>query len=227
MHYVCSDIHGRADSYYQMLNMIGFSDKDELYIIGDVIDRGPDGVDILMNIMSRPNMHMLMGNHEQMCVDAMRDNSGRAVPLWVHNGGGQTYTDLCCRLESSGCERVLDYLSALPDEMDIEVDGRAFHLVHAFPGHTHDERVWARPELDTPNPFSDGRVVIIGHTPVCYFGRDEIAVGGYLRQLSEAGEHLEILYQPGFIAIDCGCGHQNPVCRLACLRLEDLKAFYV
>ena len=43
-----SDIHGEYGKYIQMLNKIGFSDSDTLYIIGDVIDRGADGIRILL-----------------------------------------------------------------------------------------------------------------------------------------------------------------------------------
>ena len=38
--YVMSDIHGMADLFKRMLEQIGFSDEDTLYILGDMIDRG-------------------------------------------------------------------------------------------------------------------------------------------------------------------------------------------
>ena len=67
--YCMSDIHGEIDRYIAMLDAIHFSNEDLLYIIGDVIDRHPGGIDILRDIMKRPNIHMLMGNHEMMCLD--------------------------------------------------------------------------------------------------------------------------------------------------------------
>ena len=60
-----SHIHGEYDKYIAMLEKIGFSDDDTMYILGDVIDRKPCGIDILMNIMQRPNVVMLLGNHEK------------------------------------------------------------------------------------------------------------------------------------------------------------------
>ena len=65
-HYVVADIHGEADRFHAMLEKIQFSDEDTLYIIGDVIDRGPDGIKLLQEIMNTPNMVMLLGNHEYM-----------------------------------------------------------------------------------------------------------------------------------------------------------------
>ena len=53
MTYVMSDLHGRYDKYVQMLEKIGFGDGDTLYILGDVIDRGPDGIRILLDMMGR------------------------------------------------------------------------------------------------------------------------------------------------------------------------------
>lgn len=47
-----------------MLELIRFSGEDHLCILGDVIDRGTLGVDILQRIMAATNMTMLLGNHE-------------------------------------------------------------------------------------------------------------------------------------------------------------------
>ena len=63
MIYCVSDIHGELDKLERMMELIRFSDADHLYIIGDVIDRGAMGVDILRWIMAAPNMTMLLGKH--------------------------------------------------------------------------------------------------------------------------------------------------------------------
>ena len=39
MIYVMSDIHGCHDLFQQMCTQIGFSEEDDLYILGDFIDR--------------------------------------------------------------------------------------------------------------------------------------------------------------------------------------------
>lgn len=51
MIYCMSDIHGECDRYKAMLEFIQFSDSDTLYVLGDVIDRKPGGIDILMDTM--------------------------------------------------------------------------------------------------------------------------------------------------------------------------------
>jgi len=41
MTYAVSDIHGCYDKYRELLRVIRFCPKDTLYVLGDVIDRGP------------------------------------------------------------------------------------------------------------------------------------------------------------------------------------------
>ena len=65
-HYVMGDIHGEADRFHAMLKKIQFSADDILILLGDVIDRGPDGIALLLEIMEMPNVIMLLGNHEYM-----------------------------------------------------------------------------------------------------------------------------------------------------------------
>ena len=60
-HYVMGDIHGEADRFHAMLKKIQFSEDDTLILLGDVIDRGPDGIALLLEIMEMPNVIMLLG----------------------------------------------------------------------------------------------------------------------------------------------------------------------
>ena len=46
MIYVMSDIHGYFDKFISILERINFSDEDELYILGDVIDRGDKPIEL-------------------------------------------------------------------------------------------------------------------------------------------------------------------------------------
>ena len=64
MIYVCSDIHGHYDKYLAMLKAIGLRSSDTLWVLGDVIDRGPEGCRVLLDMMGRPNVIPILGNHE-------------------------------------------------------------------------------------------------------------------------------------------------------------------
>lgn len=63
-----SDIHGHYDAYMKMLELIQFSEDDTLYILGDIIDRGPNPVKILLDLMKRTNVRILAGNHCHMAL---------------------------------------------------------------------------------------------------------------------------------------------------------------
>lgn len=212
MIYCISDIHGDYARYKAMLEHIGFSDTDTLYVIGDVIDRHPAGVDILLDIMERPNVKMLLGNHEQMCVDDLHWHELGTRQLWHQNGGRDTRRDLLYRRpELRG--RVLQFIRTLPSELDVEVSGRKFKLVHGFPAENKMDRLWLRPEAGAPPPIP-GVTVIVGHTPTVYLNGDD-------------GEPFRIWHGDGVIDIDCGCGSTTDKRRLACLRLDDMEEFYV
>lgn len=214
MIYCMSDIHGEYDRFMKMLELIDFSEADTLYIIGDVIDRKPGGIDILQKIMASANMVMLLGNHEQMCLDTLGPNNviGRRS-LWLQNGGSDTYRELMYMMTPAERHRILQFLSNLPDHIDIEVNSRKFHLVHGFPSDEPDVRIWERPLSFAPPPFPD-RTVIVGHTPTC------------LMQ-TVTGAPFTIWHGNGIIDIDCGCGNQTELRRLGCLRLDDMEEFYV
>lgn len=215
MIYCVSDIHGELDKFERMLKLIRFSDTDHLYIIGDVIDRGAMGVDILRMIMDAPNMTMLLGNHEQMCLDTLGPhNEYGARDLWRQNGGMPTYRELLYHRTPHERNMILRFLASLPDQMDIVVGGQKFHLVHGLPGEDHDTRIWGRVAVDSKSPRR-GTICIVGHTPTNFLtGRND--------------EDFRIWHGDGIIDIDCGCGNQKAEHRrLACLRLDDMAEFYV
>ena len=64
MRYVMSDIHGEYELFVKLLEKISFSDEDELYICGDIIEKGKDSVKLAKLVFSMPNVHVIMGNHE-------------------------------------------------------------------------------------------------------------------------------------------------------------------
>lgn len=73
-HYVMGDLHGMYGTYMDAVNSI--NDEDTLYILGDVIDNGPHGIKIIQDIMKRPNVKLILGNHEwefMKCYEIMKE----------------------------------------------------------------------------------------------------------------------------------------------------------
>ena len=91
MIYVMSDIHGHLRRYKDIMRQIRLRKDDHLYVLGDVIDRGRHGLPILMDLIRRPNVTVLLGNHEHMMLEALRTNSPESLYLWHMNGGYATH----------------------------------------------------------------------------------------------------------------------------------------
>ena len=214
MIYCISDIHGEYERYIAMLNLIGFSDDDTLYVLGDVIDRGKQGIEILLDIMKRPNVFMITGNHEQMCLATLgHNNEIGARHLWQQNGGSNTYRAMVYGRAKEQRWKIIHFIEKLPDHLEIEVGYRKFHLVHGFPANNKEDRIWGRVEQNSTHDIPN-TTVIVGHTPTSFLtGKED--------------EPLSIWHGNNIIDIDCGCGSKSEYRRLACLRLDDMQEFYV
>ena len=224
-HYVMGDIHGEADRFHAMLEKIHFSEEDTLILLGDVIDRGPDGIALLLEIMEMPNVIMLLGNHEYMMLQYLSPSAtGTEIRRWNRNGNAPTLAAYL-KQKAKVQQRIISYLLGLPTCLELEINGKWFYLVHGFPGENVHDAVWHRPEIDTANP-KPGYQVIIGHTKVLSMIKHEETRIRYAVELEDKGEYLRILHTPGFVNIDCGCGYDMPIKALACIRLEDMIEYY-
>ena len=104
MIYVMSDIHGCYDKYIAMIEKISLGEKDILYILGDVLDRGPKGLKVLLDIADRKNVILLRGNHDQeaaillsnLYLMSQAETADRLAPLfqlWLSDGGNATMNE--------------------------------------------------------------------------------------------------------------------------------------
>lgn len=224
-HYVLSDVHGNARRFHAMLDAISFSEEDTLYILGDVVDRGPEPIKLLEEIRGTPNMVMLLGNHEHMCLRYFSpDRTEREIRRWNLNNNLPTLKGMAV-LRPDARKSMLNWIAGLPIHIELTVNGKRFYLVHGFPGASAWDEVWGRPSPDAPAPIP-GVQVIVGHTPVCCLGRTEAEEEAYCTRLAQMGEHMHIFRGCGFWDLDCGCGYELPAARLACIRLEDEQVFY-
>jgi len=237
MIYVTSDIHGNRRRFDSILSQVNLQNEDTLYILGDVIDRHPDGIKILRQIMKMPNVKMLLGNHEFMLLNALYFeqtdygpawHNDRRLQLWYRNGGEVTHNYLK-RIRKSLRQEIFRYLDSLPLSFEINVDGKRFVLVHAAPpelyqvlgssGRYKSERefaVWYRFNHGEECPV-DG-TLIFGHTTTGHYQYEN---------------PLSIWHGQGMIGIDCGSGYPDSPDpwtgikgRLGCLRLNDMCEFY-
>jgi Calcineurin-like phosphoesterase len=110
--YVLSDVHGYVGDLVRGLERAGFGDEDELWVLGDLLDRGPDGfgtVELVMKLQQEApeRVHVLMGNHEILAVGRYRFPGTRFVDSWVLNGGKP-------RDQRKLTDEHVDWLASLP-----------------------------------------------------------------------------------------------------------------
>lgn len=93
--YIMSDLHGAFDELNELLELIQFSQEDTLYILGDVVDRGDNGIEILQMVMKTPNIKMILGNHEYMLLQFFEPDADEKIKRrWNRNGNFTTLNGL-------------------------------------------------------------------------------------------------------------------------------------
>lgn len=218
--YVMSDIHGEYEKFKKMLDLIQFSKQDKLYILGDVVDRGNSPIPTLQHIIRTPNMFMILGNHEELFLDAILHND---FNLWFANGGFITYAQYIA-LNPQDKKEILEYINRLP--LCITLDN--FVLVHSgiIPAkepsrwenaqfkQLRDAFLWSREEFYM-KPTQMDKTIIFGHTPTCNITNQT---------------PMKIWHDPTYhdkIGIDCGATFKIHGGRLACLNLDTMAEYYV
>lgn len=232
MTYVMSDLHGRYDLYVKMLDRIGFSDEDELFVLGDVVDRGSEPMKILTDMSMRPNVYPILGNHDYMAEYLLGKLSARitedncdthliaedlsALAGWLTDGG-QTTMEAFRRLTPDEREGILEYLAEFSPYEELEVGNNRFVLVHA-----------GLEDFDPARPLEEYDLygLITAHTDYSkrYFEDCYLVTGHVPTGMIDEACSGKIYRKHGHIAIDCGAVWGGT---LGCIRLEDLQEFYV
>jgi len=168
--FAIGDIHGCSKTFEAMLfDKIEIKKSDQIFCIGDYIDRGKDSkgvIDIILTLKDEGfSIYTLRGNHEQMMLDAFTDDE--AMDVWLNNGGGAT-------LKSFGIKSLRDlpdrYLSFLMEtEFYLQKDRYIFtHAGLNFENENifedKDAMLWIR-YFERYQPALGNKLLIHGHTP--------------------------------------------------------------
>ena len=128
MVYVTSDWHGcPLERIQELLAKASFKEDDFLFVLGDVIDRGEHGVELLKFLMYAPNIELLMGNHEvfllanawlldevsEANLSAFGADKLNALRVWRRNGG-QATIDALRRESAESRADILEYVRECP-----------------------------------------------------------------------------------------------------------------
>ena len=226
MRYIVSDIHGEYELFVRLLKHISFSEEDEMYICGDVIDKGQQPIRLAKLISSKDNIHCIIGNHEYAFLKYYHsiletspddfDEVLRKLQNYFPEDGHLLNWDL------------VDWFDGLPTY--IEEDD--FICVHAGIPINSDQQLVLLEEVSVEQLVHDRRFkepraihvspkcVFFGHTQTdCICGESKVL--GYRRNKDAPPKTIKDYYK---IHIDTGAW-SNGV--LGCVCVDTLKVYYV
>lgn len=230
MIYVMGDIHGCKDKYDDMLEQLKPQELDAVFVLGDVIDEGDDGIAILNDMMYRANIYPVLGEREyyakkflpliaekgdaEKALASLEGEDREQLAKWLTMKSEKTIADFLA-LSEEGREDLLDYLEEFAAFEEIECKGKKFVLTHAgIDNHEdrdlyeHEEEDFIFAETDYGKAYFKDAFLVTGHTPT-------VAIDKKLFGKPYAkNKHL---------AIDGGCGLGG---KLIAICLDTLKVYY-
>ncbi len=163
---VIGDVHGHYDGLMRLIEAIAPTSDDGIYFLGDLIDRGAKSAQVL-DFVKRSGYVSLLGNHEQMLLEAFPGGkvSTPALQAWLYSGGQSTVSSYD---KPEHLLEKLDWIRTFPTHVDLG----DIWLVHAgvHPGlslqeQTSHEFCWIRDVFhSTITPYFDDKLIITGHT---------------------------------------------------------------
>jgi serine/threonine protein phosphatase 1 len=214
--YAISDIHGCNKTFrYLVQNVLQVKPEDELYLLGDYIDRGPDTKGVLDFVMELQEKHYqvstLMGNHEDMMLQALEGTE--YLNHWYMNGGHQTLASFDVNDIREIPEKYWRFLHQLDSYVELE----DYLLVHAgfdfeSPNPFQNEKamLWIR-DFKLDENYTKGKTIVHGHTPIPYFEIEDAA--------ADATNKI--------IDIDSGCVFKMRMGHLTALNLDTRRLHVV
>ncbi len=228
MIYAVSNLHGNKTKFDLLLKLINFSEeKDIMYVLGDTVDYGVGGIDLLIDMSMRPNVYHILGEHEAKAYSMISrfleiSESGKTPDAsfiaefrnWTSNEGGMPTFEAFQALDADMREGILDYFAEMTPYEEVTAAKKSFVLCHAgirgfSPERSledYDEEDFYTEPLDFSSEHIKGKVIVVGHKPTTEFNK------GAIYQTASA------------INIDCACAFDG---RLGCICLDTGREFYV
>lgn len=164
------DIHGCFKTFEKLVTKkIDLKKSDELYCVGDYIDRGNDSkgvIDFILELREKNfKIYTLRGNHEQMLLDSTERMD--AFSLWLMNGGDATLENFNINTIDELEPVYMDFFR----KTECFIQTKDFIAVHAGlnfniadPLSDKKSMLWIR-GFTIDKSYLNGRLLIHGHMP--------------------------------------------------------------
>lgn len=142
--FFASDIHGNYSMLVEALKQIGFnfptikspkSKHDYLFLIGDLVDRGDQCLELLQFVRHNPSVFAVRGNHEKMAYDGLTGSMSQ-YSSWMVNGG-----EWANDIDRFVLRDYLRWANHLPDLMEVNINGE--HKIGLAHASVPDDLSWA------------------------------------------------------------------------------------
>lgn len=232
MIYLMSDLHGDFQNFYKMLMKIKFSASDQLYILGDILDKNKENLRLYGFIRNQANILLLKGNHEYLCEQYLEGNI--SAQIWEACGGKYTIQEVNTLTEEEK-KRLYDYLKQLPLYLSLKVNGTEYFLTHSgFHADYCIKNEEGLVDIQTSVKMAikeDQEAYLLSddihYIPASLKFDKKLIVGHHPTILLPDYTFPSIYYGKKYIDIDTGNDNRKNGGRLACLRLDDGKEFYI
>lgn len=137
--FIVGDIHGCYSLLKTELEKMEFNPElDRLFCVGDLVDRGPESVDVL-DILAQPWFHSVLGNHDQMAKDYYLYKINKALDTGFINNyirnGGQWFIDLDSETQKIIAQKLYD----LPVLIEVNTNDEVLGINNGLVGIVHAE----------------------------------------------------------------------------------------
>jgi serine/threonine protein phosphatase 1 len=87
--FVIGDIHSHHDEMMELFEKVNFDfDNDTLISLGDLVDRGPDPIEVIETLMKIKKFIHILGNHDEWCYQYLLNKDHPSE--WISQGGEST-----------------------------------------------------------------------------------------------------------------------------------------
>jgi serine/threonine protein phosphatase 1 len=192
---IIGDVHGHYDTLISLLDAIAPKSDDRIYFLGDLIDRGPQSAQVV-DFVYKNKYPCLLGNHEQMLLDAVGNGqiSSNLLQAWLYSGGYATLVSYNNNIP----QEHIDWMKKLPiylDLGDIWLVHAGLHPQMPLDTQSSEQFCWIRDEFHSMSqPYFADKLIITGHTITFTF---------------PGVQPGQLVAGAGWLDIDTGAYHQN------------------
>ena len=224
---VLSDIHGDNDGFKATLSKLKFTNHDALVIVGDILEKGHQSLELLNNIMElykQGNIYMVLGNNDTFFSEWFNDEvTDQDILGYMNSRDTSVLIEMAneLNLEYKTIEQIIEFKNRIKevyinqieflDKLPHIIDSNIATFVHAGlkPGNLNNQEIdyclTAWEFGNKTNKFE--KLVVVGHWPTSNYCDGIISIMPYYNKLSnvisiDGGNSMKSWRQINYLIFD-------------------------